>query len=347
MAKRSRSERARLSALTVQALLHVHEDKSECGLAIIEGLSAKSKTFSASTHTVFLKSSVEVYEQSGEVDAALGCIYELMRLNHTTISDVVGSPSGRLLELDARPSFGRERDVATAKAAELAAMIDERLRSIVNIAVSAGLQGGHDQFRLSRLRKLVRLFAMQVGLTPQVAEEMSFAASICDVGMVAVPADLLQKRRKLHPREIAVVEDHTRIGAELLAQAKLRVLQPAIQVARFHHEEWSGAGPYRLRGEEIPMGARVAAIADCFEALTHMRPWRAELTVEEALAEIHSRSGTKFDPHLTASFCPFVDSLASKHRNLERFLSEDFLDDPYPLGTCSWPLASSYGQRQH
>jgi len=129
------------------------------------------------------------------------------------------------------------------------------------------------------------------------------AAPLHDIGKIGIPDAILLKAGKLEPAEIEVMKTHTLIGARILSGSDHALLTMAESIALTHHERWDGAGyPYQLAGHAIPFEGRVVALADTFDALTHKRPYKAEWTLEEALAEIRGESGRQFDPELVNSF---------------------------------------------
>src|SRR5271155_3714684 len=104
-------------------------------------------------------------------------------------------------------------------------------------------------------------------------------------------------------REYAVIKTHTTLGARLLAGSNSPVLQMAAVIAATHHERWDGEGyPATLAGEAIPLVGRVVAVADVFDALTHIRPYKSAWPLEQAIAEIRRSAGSQFDPRVAAAF---------------------------------------------
>jgi putative two-component system response regulator len=121
-----------------------------------------------------------------------------------------------------------------------------------------------------------------------------------DVGKIAIPDEILRKPGPLAPEERAIMQRHTSIGARLLSGSRSPLVQMAETIARTHHERWDGTGyPARLAGEEIPLGGRICALCDVFDALVSKRPYKPAWPVDRALEEIRRGSGTQFDPNLT------------------------------------------------
>ncbi len=129
------------------------------------------------------------------------------------------------------------------------------------------------------------------------------AAPLHDVGKIGVPDDILCKRGPLTDAEFDVVESHTTIGARILEHGQSEIIRMAEAIALEHHEHWDGAGyPLGTRGQEIPLAARVVAVADVFDALTHDRPYHRAWDIEAALAEIKRLRATHLDPVAVDAF---------------------------------------------
>lgn len=129
------------------------------------------------------------------------------------------------------------------------------------------------------------------------------AAQLHDVGKIAIPESIRLKPGRLTDEEMAVMRTHTLVGAELLADGGSELLRLAETIARCHHERWDGSGyPSGLRGEAIPLEARIVAVADFFDALVSDRPYRPAWPVEQVISEVRRLSGTSFDPEVVGAF---------------------------------------------
>ncbi len=152
-----------------------------------------------------------------------------------------------------------------------------------------------------RLAGLAVGLAQLTGLDAETVEAIGYGAALHDVGKIGVAETILRKPGRLTEAEWAEVRRHPEVGARIVAPLRLgSVVAP---IVRAHHERWDGSGyPDRLRGEAIPAGARIVALVDAFDAMTHDRPYRAGRPVETALAELRREAGRQFDPELTALF---------------------------------------------
>ena len=142
------------------------------------------------------------------------------------------------------------------------------------------------------------------------ADLIAEAARLHDLGKVSLPDSILLKAGPLTPEERAVMQQHTTHGAELLAGGNSRVLTLAQSIALHHHERWDGSGyPHQLRGEAIPLPARLVAVADVFDALLSERPYKRAWPLEEALGEMRRLSGTHFEPRIVQALERVLDTV--------------------------------------
>jgi two-component system, cell cycle response regulator len=141
----------------------------------------------------------------------------------------------------------------------------------------------------------------KVGVVGEELDVLARAAELHDIGKVAIPEAILQKPAALDEDEWALMREHTVIGERIVAAAP--ALRPVARLVRASHERWDGAGyPDGLRAGEIPLGARVIAICDAFDAMTSNRPYSAPRRLDEAMAELRRCAGRQFDPELVAAF---------------------------------------------
>jgi diguanylate cyclase (GGDEF)-like protein len=144
--------------------------------------------------------------------------------------------------------------------------------------------------------------ALEMGLPREEIERIRVASLLHDLGKIAIPEEILDKPSGLDDLEWQTIGEHPRIGQVILEQASS--LRDAIPVVLHHHERFNGGGyPHGLRGAEIPLGARIVAVADAYHAMVHDRPYSAALDHDQALAELRSHAGTQFDPKVVDVFC--------------------------------------------
>jgi diguanylate cyclase (GGDEF)-like protein len=156
--------------------------------------------------------------------------------------------------------------------------------------------------RLTDLGALARTVGQRLGLRGEALDETIRAAELHDIGKIAIPDAILTKPGALDDEDWAYMRRHTLIGARVLSAAP--ALKPVAVLVRASHEAWDGSGyPDGLAGEQIPLGARIVAVCDAFDAMTSERPYRRARTEAHALAELRRCAGTQFDPKVVASFC--------------------------------------------
>ena len=159
------------------------------------------------------------------------------------------------------------------------------------------------------LATIVSAMGQQLALPEVEIDRLRVAALLHDVGTVAVPLEILDKPTSLTSAEWQSVVQHPRIGQVILEQAT--TLRDAVPIILHHHERYSGHGyPYGLRGNDIPLGARIVAIADAYDAMTQDRPYKRSMSHDQAISELRRHAGTQFDPELVALFCSMYGSRA-------------------------------------
>ncbi len=150
--------------------------------------------------------------------------------------------------------------------------------------------------------------AKMMGLSDKEVKDIKFSAYLHDIGKVAVPREILDKRGKLNREEQEVVQRHPILSMEIIdSMESLRHLSPS---AGHHHERYDGAGyPDSLRGDEIPLGARIIGVADTIDAMTSTRAYRNALGFEKVLSELRTYAGTQFDPKVAVAASEYIEEL--------------------------------------
>jgi putative two-component system response regulator len=156
---------------------------------------------------------------------------------------------------------------------------------------------------VDRMGSYCALIGAEIGLPTDQQQTLALAARLHDVGTVAVPDRLLLKGGALDEHELWVMQSHCQAGFEILSVSSSPLLRLAAEIALTHHEWFDGCGyPRGLRGTDIPLSGRIAAIADVFDALTSERPYRAPLAFDDAVEVMRKERGTHFDPELLDAF---------------------------------------------
>ena len=166
---------------------------------------------------------------------------------------------------------------------------------------------------IRRVGRFAALLARRAGVRLWSDDEICLAAMLHDVGKIGIPDSILLKPGRFTPEERAIMEKHCEHGWELIGEGGLAQLFVAQEIALNHHERWDGTGyPNRRQGSMIPLAARVTALADVFDALTHRRCYKPAWSIDDALREIASLRGKHFDPELTDLFLELVPDLRAR-----------------------------------
>jgi putative two-component system response regulator len=188
-------------------------------------------------------------------------------------------------------------DVGTAVAATA---LEEAVGLLARAIESRDIVSGD---HVDRVGAYCALIGREIGMSGAEQRDLALAARLHDVGTVVVPDRLLLKGGVLDEHELWLMQGHCQAGFEILSAARSPVLQLAAEIALTHHEWFDGCGyPRGLRGTDIPLSGRIAAIADVFDALTSERPYRAPLTHSAAIDVMTRERGTHFDPELLDVF---------------------------------------------
>jgi putative nucleotidyltransferase with HDIG domain len=160
----------------------------------------------------------------------------------------------------------------------------------------------------SRVTRYSIRIAQEMGFAPDVLKDLTRGAYLHDIGKIGIPDGILLKGNKLTPEERAVMQAHVGIGYRLVS--RIAFLTSAAEIVLAHQERFDGRGyPRGLAGEQIPLGARIFAVADTLDAMTSDRPYRTALTLAEAKREIERESGKQFDPKVVRAFLSIPDSV--------------------------------------
>ena len=184
------------------------------------------------------------------------------------------------------------------------------LRTIEALALAIEAKDHTTHDHLQRVRIYAMELAKDLGLTDDETEALQAASVLHDIGKLAVPEHIISKPGKLTPEEFEKMKIHPIIGAEILEQVEFPY--PVVPIVRAHHEKWDGSGyPNGLKGEAIPIGARILAAVDCLDALASDRQYRRALPLDEAMARVVDEAGKSFDPRV-------VEVLRRRYVELEK-----------------------------
>ena len=173
-----------------------------------------------------------------------------------------------------------------------------------------------------RMAAYSRALAKAAGWAEKEYERLELAAPMHDTGKIGIPDAILKAPRKLTPEEWGIMKTHSEIGAHILGKSRTPVFKMAAEIALCHHEKWDGSGyPAGLLENAIPESARIVAVADVFDALTMVRPYKQAWSVEESLAELNRLSGNHLEPRLVELFeliMPEIMTIKEEWREREK-----------------------------
>jgi len=197
------------------------------------------------------------------------------------------------------------------------------MRTIEALALAIEAKDHTTHTHLQRVRTYAVEIAKEIGLSSDEIEALRAAALLHDIGKLAVPEHIINKPGKLTPEEFEKMKVHPLVGAEILERVAFPY--PVAPIVRSHHERWDGSGyPAGLRGEEIPIGARILAVVDCLDALASDRQYRQAISLNRAMDSVKERAGSWFDPKV-------VEVLERRYVELER-IAQKYEDGFIPCG---------------
>jgi diguanylate cyclase (GGDEF)-like protein/putative nucleotidyltransferase with HDIG domain len=199
------------------------------------------------------------------------------------------------------------------------------LRTIEALALAIEAKDHTTHDHLQRVRVYAIEVAKELGVTPGEMEALHAAALLHDIGKLAVPEHIISKPGRLTPEEFEKMKIHPLVGAEILE--RVRFPYPVVPIVRAHHEKWDGSGyPFGLKGEEIPVGARVLSAVDFLDAMASDRQYRRALPLEEVMQRLVAESGKSFDPRV-------VSVLEKRYRKLEKLVQSNKPEAALKLST--------------
>ncbi len=200
-------------------------------------------------------------------------------------------------------AFSEHREVVTRQ------VVERKLMAEVNMALANAIEAkdaytrGHSE----RLARLSGALALRLGLPPEEVTAVRLGAILHDVGKIGIPDRILRQSLALSDDDRAWVRRHPQIGADIIGP--VAGLQRVAPLIRHHHEKWDGTGyPDGLKGEAIPMGARIISVTDAFEAMVADRSYRASLGMPKAIEELQQGAGSHFDPTIVRAFLRLLET---------------------------------------
>jgi putative nucleotidyltransferase with HDIG domain len=237
--------------------------------------------------------------------ASLAFFLILMIQQASVLAMVVVIPLLVVFHLTLRSSFGRVEDARR----HLTDMDRLYLSTVETLAMAIDAKDDVTHSHVRRVQAYAIGLARALGITAELElKAIEAAALLHDTGKLAVPEHILNKPGKLTEAEFEKMKRHVDVGADILSLVQFPY--PVVPIVHCHHENWDGTGyPRGIGGEDIPIGARILSVVDCFDALTSDRPYRARMTEAAALQILRERSGRMYDAHVVATFIEVYRSI--------------------------------------
>lgn len=183
----------------------------------------------------------------------------------------------------------------------VARLRNETIKAVLKVAESIDIRDKGTGEHSDRLAFEAKRLATAIGLTPEHAREIELAARVHDLGKIGISNDILLKNGPLTPEERKIMEEHPVIGADILSSYS--AFQSSVDIVRHHHERWDGKGyPDGIKGEAIPIGSRIIAVVDAFDAMTEDRPYRKGMSPKVAVDRLKDAMGAQFDAKICAAY---------------------------------------------
>lgn len=193
----------------------------------------------------------------------------------------------------------------------LAQQVEASLKdTLIRLARAGEFRDSETGNHILRMARYSRLIAEQLDLDTDICELIELAAPMHDIGKIGIPDTVLLKQGPLDENEWDIMKQHTNIGHEILSGSNSKYLRMGASIALNHHEKFDGSGyPNGLRGEEIPIEARIVAVADVYDALTTKRPYKNSWNIPDAVNFLKNNSGSQFDPKCINAFVAQLDNI--------------------------------------
>jgi len=228
--------------------------------------------------------------------------------------NVINGLRHRFLEIEHRRQNGRLEELVQRRTRRLVQAKQELAiaseETVLRLAKAAEFRDDETAQHTLRMSHYCKLIAEKLGFDRERCELIRLASQLHDVGKIGIPDAILLKPGKLREEEFALMKEHAMFGFRILSDSKAVLLQTGAIIARNHHERYDGNGyPDAIAGEKIPIEARIAAVADVFDALTSKRVYKDPVPVSQATDILFKDSGKHFDPHLVKIFLENLESV--------------------------------------
>jgi putative two-component system response regulator len=258
------------------------------------------------------------------ITAKIGIADEIRGFNLGAVDYITKPISPPIVQARVRAQlalFDKNQSLDRRVKEQTAQLHETQLQIIRRLGRAAEYKDNETGLHVIRMSHYSEILGRAIGMSERESALLLNAAPMHDIGKIGIPDCILQKPGKLTAEEWNIIQTHCQIGADIIGDADdSELLEMARVVALTHHEKWNGSGyPHQLAGEAIPRVGRIVAVADVFDALTSVRPYKDAWPVEQALALLKEGAGTHFDPYLIPLFIEALpEILAFKTRYSER-----------------------------
>ena len=335
LALQAGSQKALVLSKIVSGLVEIEIGDAALGMELL----ADAHSEAGSVHSLVQEALVALvrgHAALGHHKDALACLRVLLQRLSAARQECALLHLNSILATDLKRKSDSDLHALKHKEALLRAKVAEdqltwsKIEMLERLAVTADLREEASGAHGYRVGRLSAALAEEMGMDSETCLMIDLAARLHDIGKMGVPDRILLTSDALKEAERHFMCSHTVMGAELLSNSNVPQLRLAEEIAHYHHEWWDGSGyPKGLAGKRIPIHARIVALADVFDALTHGRPYAEPWPIDRALEEIAARSGTQFDPDLTGRFVALVGRLRAEHKNLDEYLARAGRNSPF------------------
>lgn len=236
-------------------------------------------------------------------------ISAMSEVNHETLGFSLGAVD--YIAKPIRPAIVQARVRTHLSLVRMEELNKSRLQIIQSLGFAAEYKDNETGLHVIRMSHYSKILALAIGYSKEMAEEIFYAAPMHDIGKIGIPDSIMLKPEKLNEEEWEIIKKHPIIGAKIIGEHSDGLLKTARAISLSHHEKWDGSGyPYGLKKEEICLEGRIIAIADVFDALMTVRPYKKAWKIDETCQYLQEQSGKHFDPELASLFIDKLPEIA-------------------------------------
>jgi two-component system, response regulator RpfG len=222
-----------------------------------------------------------------------------------------------LLKLHEQQSIIQDRADWLARQVEVATqqIVSREHETLLRLAKAGEYRDEVTGNHVVRMAKYSREIGEALSLSDKECDEIEYAAPMHDIGKIGIKDEILLKPGQFEDHEWAIMQEHTRIGHAILSNSQSRYIQTGSIIALNHHERFDGSGyPNGLSGKDIPLVARIVAVADVYDALVSPRPYKSAWSTEDAQDYLHKHAGSQFDPICVEAFFERLENINNIHK---------------------------------